>query len=289
MPEELSPESKLYVKEEIQKSSKEFKGEIEKVKSQTTKVFTTVVIVVGLLTGLGVYGGAKNYINKAVNENLEEAGITELKSKAQELVEKINSHEAQAKKSYNNIAGIETQAEKILSCKMIIGTIVPYGGEIVERKAGEATEVKEGWFFCNGASLDRKKYEDLYNVIRVAFGAPDLDTFNLPDLRGRFVRGVDHGTGRDPDANVRKSSNEGGYDGDKVGSVQNDALRTHSHPLKTIYKHYRSFVGADGSDHPLKASSKYGGDKEWLASTDIYGEKETRPKNVYVNWIIKAK
>ena len=54
MPEELSPESKLYVKEEIENVRKEIREDVEKVKSKATKTFTTVAIVVGLLTGLGV-------------------------------------------------------------------------------------------------------------------------------------------------------------------------------------------------------------------------------------------
>jgi hypothetical protein len=294
MPEELSPQSKLYVKEEIEKSRKEFREDVEKVKSKTTKTFTTAVIVVGFLTGMGVYGLAVRYMDAAISKGLEDKGIAELKSKAEGLVieaeglvEEVNIHAEQAQESSSRIAEIENDVPK----KIIVGTIVPYGGKIVEKRAGARTEVGEEWLFCNGVGLDRAEYKDLFDVIGVAFGEPDDSTFNLPDLRGRFVRGVDHGQKRDPDAQPRKASNKGGNTGDKVGSLQEDAHGSHHHLLeKSIYEHYRSFQGSkQGSDKPLKSSKGDTASEEWSRRTNVSGGKETRPKNIYVNWIIKAR
>ncbi|MCP4258689.1 MAG: hypothetical protein GY774_14490 [Planctomycetes bacterium] len=104
MAEELSPELKLYVKEEIEKVRKENREEVEKVKSKATKTFTTVVIVVGLLTGLGVYGLAANYIDTAIQEGLGE-----------DTLEKIKEHETQAKSLRDDIDKIHTTAETTLS------------------------------------------------------------------------------------------------------------------------------------------------------------------------------
>lgn len=92
MSEELSPETKLYVKEETEKVRKAVKEEVEKVKSKATKTFSTVVIVVGLLTGLGVYGVARDYMKTAINEGLTEQGIQKLKSDAEGYVEDINGY-----------------------------------------------------------------------------------------------------------------------------------------------------------------------------------------------------
>ena len=55
-----------------------------------------------------------------------------------------------------------------------------------------------GWFECNGIALSRVDYADLFNAIGVTYGAGDgSTTFNLPDLRGEFVRGWDHERGAD--------------------------------------------------------------------------------------------
>lgn len=55
-----------------------------------------------------------------------------------------------------------------------------------------------GFLECNGAALSRTSYATLFSVIGTVFGAGDgSTTFNLPDLRGEFLRGWDHGRGVD--------------------------------------------------------------------------------------------
>ena len=106
-----------------------------------------------------------------------------------------------------------------------VGTILPYGG---------ATEPGNGWLFCDGRPLNREEYPELYKVISANFGAPDNNHFNLPDLRGRFVRGVDlddeeTNKWRDPDHDKRIACSENGNIGNKVGSVQEDQFGKHKH------------------------------------------------------------
>lgn len=56
-----------------------------------------------------------------------------------------------------------------------------------------------GWLKANGAVISRTVYADLFAVIGTRFGAGNgTTTFNLPDLRGQFVRGWDDGRGLDP-------------------------------------------------------------------------------------------
>ncbi|MEH6564572.1 MAG: phage tail protein [Halopseudomonas sp.] len=55
-----------------------------------------------------------------------------------------------------------------------------------------------GWLKANGAAVGRVAYADLFAAIGTTFGAGDgFNTFNLPDLRGEFVRGWDDGRGVD--------------------------------------------------------------------------------------------
>jgi len=47
-----------------------------------------------------------------------------------------------------------------------------------------------GWLLCNGATISRADYANLFTAIGTAFGAGDgVSTFRLPDLRGRFPLG----------------------------------------------------------------------------------------------------
>ena len=111
MAEEQSPESKLYVKEEIEKVSKEFKEELEKVRSKTTKIISTFVIVVGLLTGLGIYGAVKNYVKAALSDTT----IQNLTEDANLLHDKIVNYEKDASNLRDKIIEYEQQVGKFAS------------------------------------------------------------------------------------------------------------------------------------------------------------------------------
>ncbi|MGB0661335.1 MAG: phage tail protein [Mangrovicoccus sp.] len=55
-----------------------------------------------------------------------------------------------------------------------------------------------GWLKANGAELSRETYSDLFAAIGTSFGEGDgVATFNVPDLRGEFIRGLDDGRGVD--------------------------------------------------------------------------------------------
>ena len=54
------------------------------------------------------------------------------------------------------------------------------------------TTAPTGWLKCNGADPSRTLYASLFNVIGTTFGIGDgINTFNVPDLRGQFIRSYD--------------------------------------------------------------------------------------------------
>lgn len=59
------------------------------------------------------------------------------------------------------------------------GAIVPYAGGILP----------SGWLVCDGSSLDRVTYANLFAAIGTVWGAVDGAHFNIPDLRGRTLVG----------------------------------------------------------------------------------------------------
>jgi phage-related tail fiber protein len=55
-----------------------------------------------------------------------------------------------------------------------------------------------GYLKANGAAVSRTTYAALFTAVGTTYGAGDgSTTFNLPDLRGEFVRGWDDGRGVD--------------------------------------------------------------------------------------------
>ncbi|MCO6526094.1 phage tail protein [Snodgrassella sp.] len=69
-----------------------------------------------------------------------------------------------------------------------------------------------GWLKANGAAISRTTYANLFAVIGTRFGAGNgYTTFNIPDLRGEFLRALDDGRG---------------VDGQRwLGSFQGDTIR----------------------------------------------------------------
>lgn len=58
---------------------------------------------------------------------------------------------------------------------------------------------RTGWLKANGAAVSRTTYAALFAAIGTTFGAGNgSTTFNLPDLRGEFLRGWDDARGVDP-------------------------------------------------------------------------------------------
>ncbi|MBB4077068.1 hypothetical protein GGR08_001385 [Bartonella fuyuanensis] len=91
------------------------------------------------------------------------------------------------------------------------GTIVAFGMQVLPK----------GWLLCDGKAYLRSEYRALYDAIGTRWGSSEnYSKFNVPDLRGVFLRGVDNG---------------GGYSDRRIdylrylGTLQNDSMRKHDH------------------------------------------------------------
>jgi microcystin-dependent protein len=164
-------------------------------------------------------------------------------------------------------------------------SIIPYG--MVVAFAG--TTAPSGWLICDGSAVSRTTYASLFAAIGTVHGSGDgSTTFNLPDYRGRFLRGVDETAGNDPDKTSRTAMNSGGNTGDNVGSVQNDAYASHNHRKGTesiIQEFY--YVPNPTPTNFYVAANGPGTTTDNSSPTGSSGGNETRPVNAYVNWIIK--
>lgn len=62
-----------------------------------------------------------------------------------------------------------------------IGGIAAYGG----------TAIPDGWLLCDGSTVSRELYSDLFKAVGTVFGEGDgSTTFNVPDYRDKFVLGA---------------------------------------------------------------------------------------------------
>lgn len=137
-----------------------------------------------------------------------------------------------------------------------------------------ASSPPTGFLECNGAAVSRTTYAALYAAIGTTWGAGDgSTTFNLPDLRGEFARGWDHGRGVDS--------------GRAFGSAQASALGAHNHD-NAVLDDYRT-VHPHGTVTPAEEGRvpQYGVETHPLVKTGTTGGSETRPRNVAMLYVIK--
>lgn len=124
-----------------------------------------------------------------------------------------------------------------------------------------------GWLPCDGAAINRTTYSALFNVVGTIHGIGDgSNTFNVPDLRGEFIRGWDNGRAVDT--------------GRIFGSSQGDAFRSHRHLVPNLTQYIGGRTGVTGSF----AKNDGGINSEF---TDFQGGTETRPRNVALLYCIK--
>lgn len=185
-----------------------------------------------------------------------------------------------------------------------VGAVCPYAGQVASPFDSDDVEAPEqpalwleqwGWLFCDGRELGIALYPMLFSAIGTLYGGDGEATFRLPDYRGLFLRCTDAGAGRDPGLDQRRSpQGEPYYAG--VGSTQEDAMQDHQHAYQlassgTGKAQFQAGklelpakpTGSGGpalpdSVSPIKPEGK-------PARTDL----ETRPRNIYVNYIIKCR
>lgn len=148
------------------------------------------------------------------------------------------------------------------------------------------TTAPTGWLKANGAAISRTAYGNLFSVIGTTFGVGDgFNTFNIPDLRGEFLRSLDDSRGIDP--------------GRTMGSAQASQNLGHTHDASatTGGGHQHSFVDTDTDPPPSPSLGGLMGGQDWwdrertkLTDTagahshdiDITGSggNESRPRNI---------
>lgn len=116
-----------------------------------------------------------------------------------------------------------------------VGTLMPY--------AGTSATITTGWVVAAGQSVSRTGiYSDLFAVIGTTYGSADGASFNLPDLRGRGIAGLDNMGG----TAANRLTTASGISGTTLGAAGGDQMmQQHGHNLTD-------------PGHVHNASGKYG-------------------------------
>ncbi|MGD9732918.1 MAG: tail fiber protein [Desulfamplus sp.] len=249
--------------------------------------FIIIISILSISTSLRVFAQENS------NQEIKSLPILERQNIMDQRIDKLVKENLQLKEEIQDMQKNGVPA----------GTILPFGGN----------KLPEGFLFCNGSPVSRTTYADLFAAIKTAWGEGDgKTTFDLPDLRGVFLRGRDNGSNMDPGAALRTASKTGKIIGDNVGSIQKDSIKKHRHLTGAVsgktdeYNGQLQFYNANGGlDTFIQAGkqkqmedgdNKYDDYKMFTKNGNFYSDDsvlssndktETRPLNVSVNYIIK--
>jgi microcystin-dependent protein len=139
-----------------------------------------------------------------------------------------------------------------------------------------ASSAPSGWLKANGAAVSRSTYSALFAAIGTTFGSGNgSTTFNVPDLRGEFVRGLDDGRGVDS--------------GRSLGSAQGQQIQSHRHVANASNNDANSSASqgwpAGNVHNSFRTSDRLGTDRTALIGNT--GGAETRPRNIALLAVIK--
>lgn len=157
-------------------------------------------------------------------------------------------------------------------------------------------KIPDGWLLCDGSSVSRDLFKELFSVIGTTWGEGDGEaTFNLPDGRGGVLKCIgasEDGFFKDDDAAKRTNTNDEEI-GDVVGSYQKFDIGKHEHSIANLVRGVafdRQQIwmnsGNNGRErHPVS--------NVWVTATSpktasVGTGMSTRDNNIAVCFIIKA-
>jgi hypothetical protein len=132
----------------------------------------------------------------------------------------------------------------------------------------DAVKLPAGWLVCDGSSYSNaveiapgipNPYYDLFDIIGNTFGGTG-STYQVPDLRGLFVRGWNGAAGTlDP--------------GRTFASIQTSAVQTHIHPLPSLQHNHGINVADPGHNHTAASATVVGGNPGWYPGNNNFGNQ----------------
>lgn len=147
-----------------------------------------------------------------------------------------------------------------------------------------------GWLYCNGQQVSRTTYAGLFSVIGTSYGIGNgTTTFNVPDLRGEFIRGWDDGRNIDKNRTFRST---------QKGTITIVDPNLNSNNVAGIYSAYEynsdQFAAEAGydiintADYSGVYRSSVGGVGFGALNTNGFGQGATRPRNIALYYCIKV-
>lgn len=251
------------------------------------------------------------YVNE-LNETLKTTLVDSLQQNADNNA-KINSQLENTNKAIATLLETIKRKEEIIKTQVLPGTVMAYAGPLTPEIHQQLYQ--ERWLVCDGSELPIDQYLALYQAIQNTYGGLSHQTFKLPDFRGVFLRGLDLDKQLDPQrvlGSYQEDTNKAhihegktALDGLHEHQGRTDPAGPHRHRLEaqgywfTSKEHNERPAITNAVDdnqtywtttegehfHGLKIEAS--GVHSHALKMEVSGEREARPKNYPVIYIIK--
>ena len=180
--------------------------------------------------------------------------------------------ELSPKADRSELAPLATKAEVEIACP--VGTVHAFAG----------VYAPNGWLLCNGQAVSRSQFSRLFSVISTRYGGGDgWSTFNVPDMRDRFIEGANsYNVGTPLSAGIPNITGDFGSDALFVGALAGGEPSGVFSRTQTGGSHLAVSVWA-----PAQAGSQRVNINASRSSA-VYGRSSTvQPNALNMNFIIK--
>ncbi|WEK10990.1 MAG: phage tail protein [Candidatus Pseudomonas colombiensis] len=218
-------------------------------------------------TDVDTPGQAKSFVTETASTGVNSQGYTskvgesETRPRNLAVMWCIKAWNAPINQGQIDVAALANEVAALKSATPV-GAIIPF----------PMGAVPAGYLELDGQVLSIATYPDLASYLGSTFntGSEGAGNFRLPDSRGEFLRGWDHGRGVDA--------------GRSIGSNQLGSVESHTHEFWN--DNGNATTPLDG--HLIYAESGSSRPDTDKVKTLPYGGSETRPRNLAVMWCIKA-
>lgn len=160
-----------------------------------------------------------------------------------------------------------------------VGTVLPFAG----------ATVPTNFLLCDGREVSRFTYQNLFNIVGIAYGAPTSSSvFKLPDMRGRVVVGKDNMGGAS--ANRLTSSNAdqlGGKVGTELHVLTSAQMPAHTHTYGDHVFASGAAGAEDGADDGTDANNVRADTVRTTGSTGSGTGHENMQPSRTLNYIVR--
>jgi len=249
----------------------------------------TIANVTGLQTALDGKQAAGSYAAASHTHDDRYYTETEIDTKLSGLPVSGHTH------TIANVTGLQT----VLDGKQASGSYAPATGIAPSAITGTAVittdsrlvppgavmsfamnSAPSGWVEANGDPVSRSTYSALFSAIGTTYGSGNgSTTFNLPDLRGYFIRG--------------SGTNVDGTASGSFGLKQSDDVKPHVHSfslsIQSLVLSVQAAFGTrtTGGSQAVSDITVTTGSPSASASISSNSGTETRPKNIAMMYCIK--